>query len=139
MWTYNPDMKEKIKNYKFSILWAVIMLIGCTMKVDLPHDEDQMKFHIPHADKIVHFGIFFILAALIGLEKKFVSLSDKIKIVIISTLYGIMIEIIQYFIPWRGFDYYDMLADFCGAVVGAMLCSFLKKRTKKLLGTRFAR
>jgi VanZ family protein len=132
-------MIEKIKAYKFSILWAVIMFIGCTMKVELPVDDNPEKFHIPHADKIVHFGIFCILAALIGIEKKFVNLSDKIKIVIISTLYGIMIEIIQYFIPWRGFDYYDMLADFCGAVVGAMLCSFLKKRTKKLLSTRFAR
>jgi VanZ family protein len=132
-------MIEKIKAYKFSILWAVIMFIGCTMKVELPVDDNPEKFHIPHADKIVHFGIFFILATLIGIEKKFVNLSDKIKIVIISTLYGIMIEIIQYFIPWRGFDYYDMLADFCGAVVGAMLCSFLKKRTKKLLSTRFAR
>lgn len=97
------------------------MLIGCTMKVDLPHDEDPMKFHIPHADKIVHFGIFCILSTLICLEKKLLLTPDKIKILIISTLYGVMIEIIQDFIPWRGFDYFDMVADFAGALLGVFI------------------
>ena len=92
------------------------------MKVELPQDEDPTKFHIPHADKIVHFGIFFILSALICLEKKFLTFSDKTKIVLITTLYGIIIELIQYFIPWRGFDYYDMFADFAGALAG--VCSY---------------
>ncbi len=130
-------MLNKIKNYKFSIIWAVIILIGCTIKVDLPHDEDPTKFHIPHADKIVHFGIFFILSALIGFEKKILKTSDKIKIILIGTVYGILIEIIQYFIPWRGFDYFDMLADSIGAICGVMTLaagrSLLKKGTGKLL------
>ena len=110
-----------LKKYKYSIIWALIMLIGCTIKIDLPHDEDPNKFHIPHADKIVHFGIFFILSVLTSLETKILNLPDKIKILIICTLYGVLIEIIQDFIPWRGFDYFDMVADFSGALIGVLL------------------
>lgn len=122
-------MIEKLKKYKFSIIWAVVMMIGCTIKIELPQDDgDSFKFKIPHFDKILHFGIYMILSALICVEKRFLKLNDKIKILIFSALYGIVIEIIQYFEPWRSFELADILADTLGALAGILISKWLITR-----------
>jgi Predicted integral membrane protein len=114
------------KRYWLSIvIWAAIILILCGMP---PQDVDKMKFiDIPYQDKIVHFGLYFILAVLI---MAVLTLNTHLKqskwayvITILSCLfYGWLIEVMQRnFFPGRSYELMDIVADTAGAVVGVLL------------------
>ena len=113
-----------IKKYKLSIIWALIMLLATTMK----SGDEMPKFDIPYMDKIVHFGIFGVLGFLISYEKR----RADIVTLALCALYGAAIEVIQLFLPWRSFEWADMLADTLGALAGILaakwLISFAKSR-----------
>ncbi len=117
-------MKNLIKNYKLSILCASAILFACTWHFRKIETQD---FELPHKDKIVHLIMYIVLSAIICIEqkrqKKTILNKNKLKIFIICTLYGIFIEIIQYFLPYRGFEIADMIADSLGAAIGILLIS----------------
>ena len=82
---------------------------------------------VAHLDKVVHFGLFFIVAASLHYAFRFpywVSIT-------ILTLYGIAIEVIQYHIPGRGADVWDVVADVAGAVSFFIIFDLLKKNRAK--------
>lgn len=102
---------KKLKKYKISIIWAAIMMIACTINLQ---SNEPPKIEIPYLDKIVHFGIYAILGFLLTIEPKITNL----KALIICACYGLLIEIIQIFLPWRSFEVADIIADTLGAAVG---------------------
>ena len=56
--------------------------------------------------------------------------NNNLKAVILKSLtpailYGIVIELLQTFIPQRGFDYADVTADIIGAIIGVILFRYL--------------
>jgi VanZ family protein len=51
----------------------------------------------------------------------------KIRALSICTVYGLILESLQYFVPGRMVDIYDLLANTFGAIVGVILFStFIK-------------
>jgi len=109
---------EKLKKYKYSILWAILMLLGCTLKLSNELPKEPL---IPYQDKVIHFGIFAILSFIITYEKR----KADCKTLIICTLFGILIEIIQSFLPWRSFEVLDMVFDALGAGAGIIAAKWL--------------
>ena len=109
---------------------AIICLLAVTVLLCIPGTEfpviswlDNIQF-----DKMVHIGLFSALTgswcwALSGKHKSQVILKRKfIQIAILSIVYGIAMELIQhYFIPFRSFDYGDIIADGIGAATGYFL------------------
>ena len=65
------------------------------------------SFSVPGADKVVHFFIFYTLAALgyFAYPKAYRS------IVFFLACYAILIELVQMSIPGRTFDWWDIFAD----------------------------
>lgn len=111
-------MKTFILLFKFSLIWALLILIACTCRVQT---DSGIDIDIPFLDKIVHFGMYLILGALVTYEFRYITkyyFKYLVKILIICVLYGIFIEVIQYFLPWRGFEFADMIADGLGAAAG---------------------
>ncbi|PYE33866.1 VanZ like protein [Idiomarina fontislapidosi] len=85
------------------------------------HEASRM---LPHADKWVHFTAFFLLS--FTLHKAF-DLSGKVAIALLL-IYGCAIEVIQYYIPGRGSDVMDWLADAAGVVAYFSLLWIFRKR-----------
>jgi VanZ family protein len=90
---------------------------------------------LPYADKVVHMGLFGSLA--LSLFIHFEMLTDarykttraKAIALIICILYGIGMEYYQkYYIPSRGFEVLDMLADALGALCALPLFVLAGKR-----------
>lgn len=111
-------MKTFILLFKFSLIWALLILIACTCRVQT---DSGIDIDIPFLDKIVHFGMYLILGALVTYEFRYITkyyFKYLVKILIICVLYGILIEVFQYFLPWRGFEFADMIADGLGAAAG---------------------
>lgn len=98
------------------------MMIGCTIKLDRGNNELPK---IPHFDKLLHLGIFTILGLCTTYE--IIKKSGKthsspiLSSVLICTAYGILIEIIQYFLPYRSFEFADMATDCIGGTIGATI------------------
>lgn len=111
-----------------NILWAIIIFILCAVPgeaIPNPH------FHIPHLDKVVHFGMFFIMSLLLwcGFEKSTAFSGKKICGIAILTafIYGGLIEILQQKFFNRNGDLADLAADVAGGIVGCLCYPFIKK------------
>ena len=64
-------------------------------------------------DKFAHGMIFFVLAFLYSHS---FGNNYGFRPVLILTGFGLLIEIIQYFLPWRSFSLLDWLADIIGII-----------------------
>jgi VanZ family protein len=116
-----------MKNISFKkfipgIAWFfVVLFIMCLPGEEIPTVDwlNRISF-----DKLVHIGVFGLLAVLFcwPLKKSELSRSERlhyfIKISIAVSLWGLAIEFIQkFFIPGRSFDLLDWAADSIGALL----------------------
>ena len=93
------------------------------------------KIEIPFADKIVHLiinaGLFVVWASYVFSGKTKATKTLTLPLLFLCTLlYGILIEVIQgSYMPWRGADFFDVVANVCGLILGF----FTVKLTKKFI------
>ena len=93
------------------------------------------KIEIPFADKIVHLiinaGLFVVWANYVFSGKTKATKTLTLPLLFVCTLlYGILIEVVQgSFIPTRGADFFDVVANVCGLILGF----FAVKLTKKFI------
>lgn len=120
-------MRSFLKYNWPSILWAAFILVICLMS-----HRHVPRVTIPHFDKLVHFGLYFILAVLTWCgwtrQNFFAALraNPAIKIILLLALYGMAIEILQGTLtPDRSFDLGDELANSCGAMTGTLVAKFI--------------
>jgi VanZ family protein len=116
-------MKIALKYYRPAILWALFILVMCTIKTG---DVGKSSIFFPGFDKLVHCGFFFVTVVLWcnGLIRQqspvILSYKQLIIITVISILYGGVIELLQLTIfTWRSGEWNDFFADAVGASMGA--------------------
>ena len=94
---------------------------------------------LPYIDKLLHFFAYAVLGALFLRAYKTLQIRNNLKFLIIlsvlsSSLYGISDEMHQYFVPYRSFEYADILADALGSLFGVFIYQFIME---KLIDNRF--
>jgi len=100
-----------------SCLFLAIILFLSSLYVNNTNLPEQ-------SDKVAHFIMYIFCSA------SFYFLQFRYYI-LFSISYGILMEIIQYFIPWRSFSIADIIANSIGAVSFLLILKFLYN--KKLL------
>lgn len=118
-----------------AVIWLIISIILLTLPAnDLPHNG---LFDLPYFDKLVHFGMFFLLTAsfcfpFFRLNANYsIILSTFIRVVFWVILYGILMEFVQkFFTDGRSFDVVDIVFDTVGSVAGFLAA----KQTLKKIG-----
>ena len=107
----------------FLTLWFGFILISAVIPVSGP------KTDLP-ADKIVHF-VFYGMTS-IFLFRHFIKKAPPIRSfymsVAIASMYGALMEVVQYFLPHRSFSLGDMAANTLGAFLGCVLYMKGKQR-----------
>lgn len=98
------------KNEKIFRLMFYTVLLVCSY---LFFSQQNVPTDIAHSDKYGHVAVFFILSLL--LYKGF-SLTITKQILILFS-YGIIVEIIQSFIPYRSGGIDDVIADLVGILL----------------------
>jgi len=92
---------------------------------------------VKNSDKIGHFiayAVFAFVWALFGVQNKAITYSRSILLSFVwSVFFGILMEVCQWvFTSYRQFDYYDMLANALGSVIGLLFFYsyfvFIKKK-----------
>ena len=122
-----------------NIIWAIVIFVLCSIPgKELPETSLVV---IPHFDKIVHFGMFFIMGIFIYSELSIqTALKRSWKTIFtlsIVVFYGGIIEYLQenYFENRSG-DYIDWLADALGGMFAIFLYPFLKKQKDLLISRK---
>ena len=116
-----------------SILWGILIFVLSS----IPGTSLPKSPSIPHFDKVVHVGLYFILALsimpVLTLSKKqiVIKLAPLITLFIVA-LYGGIIEIAQE--NWftnRSGDTYDFLSDIAGGIFGITFYYIIKNKLYK--------
>lgn len=122
-----------LKKHWKSIAWILIILILSSIS---GNDLKKIpRINIPHFDKLVHFGMYFILSTVLVFDfSKIQKVNFKLLfyIFLFSVSYGILMEFMQeYVFIKRSASFYDSLANTVGSVVALISMKFyLKKATK---------
>lgn len=116
----------------FSILFLSLLLIGCLVPgSNLPKDHTQ------NLDKALHIILFlcFTFSSIVGCVKQ--SQFPKLHyfalkyVVVFSAILTVTIELVQhFFIPRRGFELLDIVADLVGISLAVGLFFFVKGKEK---------
>ncbi len=102
------------------VLWLALMCYGFfTPPAALPKTA---LLKIPHFDKIVHFGLFFIFTLLLFRPVKQLKTNFRIYVPLISLLFAITLEFLQSFItPSRSSSLLDFVANSTGIVTATIV------------------
>ncbi len=115
-------MSKKLILTIISAIYLVILLISA-FAVNLSSES------APGSDKTLHFIGFLILTLLLIFTfKNYTTKRVYLKSLIIAVVIGIIIEIIQLFIPSRSFSLLDFAADLGGIFLAMVLARTFSKR-----------
>ena len=86
--------------------------------------NDHITLDSYYADKIKHITAFFTLSLLLNRSSS--SIEKRLRNMFALLSFGVLIEVVQYFIPSRDADFQDILADFVGILLFQVTYSLLK-------------
>lgn len=132
------SVKKLVAKRYPAILWTIVIFILLALPGSMIPSE--ANFNISNFDKYVHVSIFFFFVLLWSFY--FAARKEESKkirkrfllIFVIACLYGTAMEYVQkYFIPFRDFDLYDILADVIGSLAGYIMISLIFSLSKRAI------
>ncbi|MFT7230574.1 MAG: VanZ family protein [Bacteroidia bacterium] len=117
--------------YILAILWTLFIASSCLLP---PSAFRSFSFNtLLGLDKIVHFVLYAIFILLWALAFRYISLKQKIALLLMGITYGVLIEVLQSTMAiGRNYDIGDIVSNIIGCVTGVILISFVQ-RTAPLL------
>jgi len=113
----NNAGRGRIKGWMPSVVWAGIIFTFAVAPCD-----NMPLANVSHIDSIVHFAEYVILAILVLRSFLHRSKVLSVKIVLFTLIlaggYGILIELIQSFVPSRSASGMDVFFNFAGIIFG---------------------
>ena len=109
-----------------TVYWITLLIFTSLPSSSLPA--------VAISDKFEHLGAFFILSILLSLALRFQNKNKYLKqnflvaSIVITSFYGVLDELHQYFIPGRYTEFLDWFADTLGAVIGVIIVGYLIKK-----------
>ena len=123
-----------------TFVWVIFEFVLIFILLSMPSSGEPGKgwisylLELPFADKIIHVGLFgsLALSLFFHLEQysniSFRSTRTKALSLILCIVFGIGMEFYQkYFVPSRGFEVGDMLADAMGAILALPFFNMVKR------------
>lgn len=115
-----------LKSYYPASAWAIIILV-----LTLIPGKAIPEVNIIGIDKVVHFIIFGIQMFLTLLPQRHsgpISNRTMVLSVVGCISFGIMIELLQHFVPGRSTSIYDVIANTIGVALGYLLFLVFRKK-----------
>lgn len=129
MYSYLQTNKKYLVQLPLIIYWIILFIL-----TSLP---STLAIATDMNDKLNHFGAYGLLSILLYLNLHF---QEKIKIlsrfpaaftVLIASIYGLLDEIHQMFVPGRSAEFLDWLADFLGSVTAVLIMGYILRKFKQ--------
>jgi VanZ family protein len=112
---YNLIRNSKFVNKIKVFLIIYIIIINYLAFMPISNDIGT------ESDKVNHILAFIVFTFLISQSFKI----SNFKIIISGLIFGIYIELIQYFIPYRSSDIRDIMADILGVLLALILLNLI--------------
>ncbi len=109
----------------FSVIagFRIILSISLLFISILSVQEIEVQSSVNLSDKLLHFFCFLYLTLITWLSR---IINKELWLYVIVLAYGILIEIVQRFLPYRSFEYLDIFADFVGLIAGLIIIKIFK-------------
>jgi len=122
-----------------NVIWALVIMLLCSIPGDILPNTSMNR--IPHFDKIVHFGMFYIMGIFLCSELRVQTKLKNFQIGIITVgivaLYGGAIELLQHFyFRYRSGDLIDLISDISGGIMAVGMYPWLKKQKDLLINRK---
>ncbi len=120
------DMFNWLKQDKSIYAWVpATMWMSVILLFSVLPFPDGLALVVSPFDKLIHFAEYAILALLImgALYRSETATFEKNALftLILAGGYGIVMELLQHFVPGRAMELYDMVADIVGVATGIIL------------------
>ena len=103
----------KLKNvFQFALIGTFLLTLYFFFQQGL-----SSGIELPHFDKVGHFIAFFVLALCVD----FATSLNRIASIITLVVYGIIVELVQSYIPGREASVADIFADSAGVIAYYLL------------------
>jgi VanZ family protein len=109
----------KLIQHSFRIILGISVVLISALSIQ----EIEVQSSFNFSDKLLHFLCFLYLTIVAWLGR---IISKEFLLYVIVLAYGILIEIVQIYIPYRSFEFLDIFADFLGVLAGNFLINFFK-------------
>jgi len=127
-----------VRDFTRSRLWCRRLLVLCvgliTIASVIPHGS-AATLTVPGVsidlDKIVHFVGFACLLLLAFAASKHFSFWRGVRVAAHVLIYGVAIEFVQFYVPYRTFNPVDIFANVCGVVFGVLVWYLLIAQSGK--------
>jgi VanZ family protein len=130
LFSYIEKHHKYLINIPLVIYWLILFIL-----TTLPGNE---AISIGVNDKIEHFGAYGLLSAILYLnllfQKKFPLLGKypATFTLLVASLYGMLDELHQIFVPGRTADVRDWLADFLGSLLAVLIVKFILEKLQQI-------
>ena len=115
------------RNFLFlAIAWTIFIIVASLVSFN-----SVPKVKVVGSDKVVHFLFYLVFVIFWSLAKKqsYFKINYSLLIVIIAIVFGIIIEILQGVLTkTRQADFYDVVANSLGAIVGCVVLFCVKNK-----------
>jgi VanZ family protein len=105
--------------YSFRLILAISIVVISILSIQHLEVEPSVNLN----DKLLHFSCFLYLTIISWLSR---IIYKELWLYVIVLGYGILIEIVQIYIPYRSFEFLDIFADFLGILAGIFFINFFK-------------
>ncbi len=113
------------------VIYCVLIFVGSSIR------GDQIGLDTPGIDKLLHAAEYLILSILLFTSLKLHKTFGKRTIFWLAalgaSLYGVSDEIHQLFVPFREFDFLDIVSNASGAVLGSYLTFRISNNVRERL------
>tara|TARA_R110002072_G_scaffold534_2_gene3561 strand:- start:101996 stop:102349 length:354 start_codon:yes stop_codon:yes gene_type:complete len=109
-----------VKLKKRTIFWFLISQLVLVAIICLIPIPEKATPDINNFDKVIHLSVYIWLSWLAG------HCLNSFKTITLLIVYGLAIELIQPMTGYRSFEFYDILANSSGVLLGHYLFKFLK-------------
>jgi VanZ family protein len=126
LFSYIEKHHKYLINIPLVIYWLILFIL-----TTLPGNE---AISIGVNDKIEHFGAYGLLSGILYLnlffQKKFTLLNKfpATFTLLVASIYGMVDELHQIFVPGRTADVRDWLADFIGSLLAVLIVKFILEK-----------
>ncbi|WP_370306272.1 VanZ family protein [Sinimarinibacterium flocculans] len=97
-------------------LWVIaVAAVGASALVPVPQTPELPGY----TDKLVHLGCYLVLGLLAVLGQRHAR--GRLAASLAMVVFGVVIELVQNRLPWRSFEWADIVANTIGVVVGGSL------------------
>lgn len=119
----------KLKFFVKPIIWLLIIFYGLFIPANNLPKKPFMA--IPHFDKLVHFGLFFVFCLLLFVPFKKLKTNHLVLAPLISFVLSAFLETVQHIVSSsRSSNLYDFLANSMGILAAVIFFHFIVSGTK---------